>query len=96
VIYDDTEISLFPPSENDSSGTFFLQDDSLAHSSVRDLLQACREVLGETIGEEDELEISVTDLGLVINEVIIVLPPSTSTSANSLVGVALCFLNKVF
>lgn len=69
VIYDSTEISLFPPSEHDESETFFLQDDSLVHSSISDLLKACRGVLGETIGEDDELEIKVAELGLTMNEV---------------------------
>ncbi|KAJ9638239.1 hypothetical protein H2199_006926 [Coniosporium tulheliwenetii] len=68
VFYQGNEISLFPPSEQDASETFFLQDESLAHRSIYDLLQACRQVLGETIHEEDELEINIAELGLCISE----------------------------
>ena len=71
VVYQNTEISLFPPAEQnqESSQTFFLQDEKLAGQSISKLLEACRIVLDESIGEEDELEIRIEELGLFINEV---------------------------
>lgn len=69
VTYLDNEISLFPPREQDQSETFFLQDESIAYQTIGDLLQACRTVLGETIRDEDELEMDIADLGLCISEV---------------------------
>lgn len=84
VVYQGSEISLFPPSEQDASETFFLQDESLAHRSIYDLLHACRQVLGETIHEADELEINIAELGLCISEVCASIPPSTKFDANDL------------
>ncbi|KAK8190094.1 uncharacterized protein BKA78DRAFT_353558 [Phyllosticta capitalensis] len=69
VVYNDDEISLFPPSDGDTSGSYyFLQDEDLAHGSIRSLLEACRQVLGETVQHEDELEIDVAELGLRVTE----------------------------
>lgn len=68
VTYLDNEISLFPPREQDQSETFFLQDESIAYQTIGELLQACRTVLGETIRDEDELEMDIADLGLCISE----------------------------
>ena len=71
VVYQNNEISLFPPAEQnlESSQTFFLQDEKLAGQSISKLLEACRIVLDESIGEEDELEIRIEELGLFISEV---------------------------
>ena len=71
VVYQNNEISLFPPLEQnqESSQTFFVHDEKLAGQSISKLLEACRVVLDESIGEEDELEIRIEELGLYINEV---------------------------
>lgn len=69
VLYQGTDISLFPPSDQNVSTTYFLHDESLATSSICDLLLACKEVLANTINEEDELELNIEELGLCINEV---------------------------
>ncbi|KAK8157721.1 hypothetical protein BKA80DRAFT_312159 [Phyllosticta citrichinensis] len=69
VVYNEEEISLFPPSDGDTSGSYyFLQDEELAHGSIRSLLDACRQVLGDTVQHEDELEIDVAELGLRVSE----------------------------
>lgn len=68
VVYQRDEICLFPPSDDESSDTFFLNDESLAFQSIGDLLRACRVVLGDTISLEDELELNVHGLGLIISE----------------------------
>ncbi len=69
VIYQDAEISLFPPSDQSDSPTFFLHDEGLATGSIFDLLLACKEVLADSISEEDELELNIEELGLCISEV---------------------------
>lgn len=69
VVYQDSEISLFPPSDQSNSPTFFLHDESLAISSICDLLLACKGVLADSISEEDELELNIEELGLCISEV---------------------------
>ena len=69
VVYQDIEISLFPPSDQSDSPTFFLHDESLATSSIYDLLLACKGVLADSISEEDELELNIEELGLCISEV---------------------------
>ncbi|KAK7545987.1 hypothetical protein IWX49DRAFT_564866 [Phyllosticta citricarpa] len=69
VVYNEDEISLFPPNDGDTSGSYyFLQDEELAHGSIRALLEACRQVLGDTVQQEDELEIDVAELGLRVSE----------------------------
>lgn len=69
VWYEGDEISLFPPKEEDTSETYFLRDENLVNVSISDLLRACRDVLGETIRDDQELELSVPDLGLSLTEV---------------------------
>jgi hypothetical protein len=69
VIYQDSEICLFPPTHDDNSETFFLSDISLAFENLDKLLAACREVLAGTIGDDDELVLDVASLGLHICEV---------------------------
>ncbi|MCJ1361894.1 hypothetical protein MMC16_000995 [Acarospora aff. strigata] len=68
VVYQDSEISLFPPSNQSDSSTFFLHDENLASSNISDLLLACKSVLADSISEEDELELSIEELGLCISE----------------------------
>ena len=70
VHYQENEISLFPPvTENESSETYFLADEGLARESLRTILQACKSVLADSIGEEEELEIKVPCLKLRVLEV---------------------------
>lgn len=69
VHYLDTEMCLFPPSEYDDLEMFFLQDVSLAHETLDKMLGACRDVLADTIGEDDELVLDIASLGLHISEV---------------------------
>ncbi|KAI9932199.1 hypothetical protein MW887_009709 [Aspergillus wentii] len=68
VYYQDNEISLFPPREGDSSETFFLEDESLAFKTVNKLLESCREVLREHIGENEILVIDVDCLNIQLTE----------------------------
>ena len=71
IIYQDTEMSLFPPLDygQGADQTFLLRDETLAHESMKNLLWACRAVLGESIGMDDELKITVDDLDLTFSEV---------------------------
>lgn len=69
VLYQDSEISLFPPQEGDSSETFFLEDENLAHQDVGKLLASCRQVLGEHVGEDEVLVVDIESLNLQLSEV---------------------------
>jgi hypothetical protein len=69
VLHEGSEVFLFPPMDEDSSATFFLHDDSLSQQGLNVLLEACREVLGSSINDEEELEIEFHDLGLHTSEV---------------------------
>ena len=69
VNYQDTEICLFPPNEDDDSETFFLADVDLAHQSLDKLLGACQDVLAGSIGDDDELVLDIPSLGLHISQV---------------------------
>lgn len=69
VLYQDNEISLFPPREGDSSETFFLEDEGLGSESLAELLKACRQVLGDHIAEGEELTFDIESLDLHLTEV---------------------------
>ncbi len=75
VDYLGTEMCLFPPTEDDDSEMFFLEDQSLAYQSLNKMLAACRDVLANTIGLDDELVLDVASLGLHISEVSVVEVP---------------------
>ena len=71
VNYQGAEMSLFPPTHEgqEHSGTYFLQDEVLVGESMTSVLSACRSVLAESIGEQDELVLSIDDLNINIAEV---------------------------
>ena len=71
LMYQDNEMSLFPSTRKDTeqSQTYFLEHQSVAGESIGRLLQACRSVLANSIGEQDELELRIVELGLSIDEV---------------------------
>ena len=71
VVYQDSEMSLFPPTDEDQehSQTYLLHDERLARESIMSLFGACRLVLADSIEEDDELEITIGELGLQISEV---------------------------
>lgn len=69
VLYQDNEISLFPPLEGDSAETFFLHDEDVAYDSVGKLFGSLREVLMDNVAENEVLVIGVDSLGIQITEV---------------------------
>ena len=87
VLYQDNEMSLFPPVSQDQehSQTYLLQDETYAAGSINNLLGACRSVLGESISEQDELDIQVGELGLHITEVSIPIPVNYVYFTNTLI-----------
>ncbi|OJD23143.1 hypothetical protein ACJ73_05504 [Blastomyces percursus] len=87
VLYQDSEISLFPPGENDPTETFFLQDEGLANAPVAELVGACRQVLGEHISEDEELILDIESLGLHLPE------NSTPIITTSLVQIVQVYLD---
>ncbi|KAJ5704050.1 hypothetical protein N7493_011188 [Penicillium malachiteum] len=68
VIYEDSEISLFPPLEGDSAETFFLHDESLAYEGVGKLFSSLREVLLDNVTEDDVLVLDIDCLGIQVTE----------------------------
>ena len=84
VLYEENEISLFPPNEEDvgQEQTYLLQDHNLANENIQELLAACRLVLGECIEVHDELRIDIESLDLRFSEVSLVSAKSCSL-ANS-------------
>lgn len=70
VEYDNSQLSLFPPTHHHAiPETFLLQDRSLADQEISLLFSACREVLGGSISEHQALEIDIPLLDLCIHEV---------------------------
>ena len=69
VLYQDNEISLFPPKEGDFSETFFLEDESVARENLGSLFAAFRNVLGEHLGEHEILAVDVDNLNIRLLEV---------------------------
>lgn len=69
VIYQDNEISLFPPLEGDSAETFFLHDEDVAYDKISKLFSSLREVLMDNVAEDEVLIIDIESLGIQITEV---------------------------
>lgn len=69
VLYQDAEISLFPPFEGDSAETFFLHDETVAYEHVGRLFKSLREVLLDNVAENEVLVIDIDALGIQITEV---------------------------
>ncbi|KAJ5088714.1 hypothetical protein N7456_012330 [Penicillium angulare] len=68
VIYQENEISLFPPLEGDSAETFFLHDEDIAYDNFDKLFESLRDVLLDNIAEHDVLVIDIDSLGIQITE----------------------------
>lgn len=69
VLYQDSEISLFPPLEGDSAETFFLHDEDMAYETCDKLFGALRDVLLDNIAEHEVLVIDIQSLGIQLTEV---------------------------
>lgn len=67
VIFDGQEFDLFPA--DDETENYLLNDRSLLSAKLPDFLSSCRVALGTNITDSEELEISVEQLGLSLNEV---------------------------
>ena len=68
LIYQETEMSLFPPAEGGQT-TYFLSDEGLLSQNIEKFFEACRNVLAGSIEDEEKLEFSIDDLGLTLSEV---------------------------
>ncbi|EEP78016.1 predicted protein [Uncinocarpus reesii 1704] len=69
VLYQDNEMSLFPPNESDPSEIYLLEDEELAHAPLYELFKAFRKVLGTYIADEDELVVSIDSLYIQLSEI---------------------------
>jgi hypothetical protein len=69
VIYQESEISMFPPRDGDVSETYFLANEGLAHESIYNLLKECRTILGNHASPEDSLVFSIDSLGIELSDV---------------------------
>jgi len=71
VVYEGSNLCLFPPMSHQDRlpETYLLQDAAVSDQSLGDLFRACRHVLGDTIGEENELTLEIEDLQMTISEV---------------------------
>lgn len=67
--YQNVEYSLFSTSELDDPDTFFLSDLSILDAPIAKFLQAIRDVTHEDLAEDDELCLSIDDLGIGVEEV---------------------------
>lgn len=69
VLYQENEISLFPPREDDSSETFFVENEALAYDGFDKMFDSFRQVLGDHVGEQEVLIVDVEPLHIQIREV---------------------------
>jgi hypothetical protein len=69
VVYQSRGYTLFAKSESDDPDSFFLPDVSILEKPLGDFFTDIRDVIQEDLGDEDELCVSVEDLGLEIEEV---------------------------
>lgn len=68
VVYQDSEYSLFSKSETDDIDSYFLSDLSIKVKPLGDFFEAIRDVIRDDLNDEEELCLSVEDLGLEIEE----------------------------
>ncbi|KAJ5089280.1 hypothetical protein N7532_007964 [Penicillium argentinense] len=68
VLYQDNEISLFPPLAGDSAETFFLHDEEIGYDNVGRLFSCFRDVLGDNVAKDEVLVIDIDALGIQITE----------------------------
>ena len=69
VHYQGNEIYLFPSRKPTGCEQYLLENENLADTSLGDLFQACRSVLGESLSDDDELVLGMQELDLYISEV---------------------------
>ena len=71
VEYEDKEFLLFQPVDQgeESDKSFFLQDTQLMSESISELLGAIGSVLGPTLGDDQDITISIDSLDLAFSEV---------------------------
>lgn len=69
VLYQEDEMSLFPPHESDPSELYLLEDEELAYVPLRHLFQAFRGVLGNYVSEDNELVMLIDSLYVQLSEV---------------------------
>ena len=69
VAYQETEYALFSTSELDDPDSFFLSDTSILDSPISHFFQAIRDVIHEDLAGEDELCLSIGDMGIEVEEV---------------------------
>ncbi|WEW54688.1 hypothetical protein PRK78_000110 [Emydomyces testavorans] len=86
VLYQENEMSLFPPNEGDPLEMYLLEDEELAHVPLRHLFHAFREVLGSHMTEKNELVLSIDSLYLQLSEIAI---QSTEITLSEIVQVYL-------
>jgi len=68
VHFQDSELYLFS-SEDAEAATCLLEDATLLHANLQELLSMCRTVLSDHVDEEEILEMEIAELGLSLNEV---------------------------
>lgn len=74
VLYRNTEYLLFSTSESDHPDTYFLSDPSIIDKPLSYLFEAIRVIIRDELAEEDELCLTVEELGLETEEVSLSLP----------------------
>jgi hypothetical protein len=69
VYYQQTEYTLFPTSELDEPDSYFLSDLAICDKPLSSFFASLRDVIHDDLSDEDEICLSVEDLGLDIEEV---------------------------
>jgi hypothetical protein len=69
VVYQSSEYTLFSKTETDDPDSFFLSDATILEKPLGEFFHAMRDVIQDDLGDEEELCMSVEDLGLELEEV---------------------------
>ena len=96
VVYQSIEYGLFSTSDSDHPDSFFLSDLSLIEKSLVDFFKAIRKVIHEDLADDEDLCISVEDLGLEIDEVSSSTAPSTQLTLNLIIQTSPSILDVTF
>jgi len=69
VVYQSSEYTLFAKTESDDPDSFFLSDATILEKPLGDFFHAMRDIIQDDLGDDEELCMSVEDLGLELEEV---------------------------
>lgn len=84
ILYQGTEYALIAHAEDDDPDNFFFKNKTLVNDSLARFLEGLRDILRNEVSDDDELCLSIPDLGISISEVSNYNPTALNVSTNKI------------